>query len=57
MIAAGIEPNAVSFNSIIHACGQMGKAEEAERWLLKMETHGVEPRIATYTAVMNAWGR
>ena len=34
MIAAGIEPNAVSFNPIIQACAQMGQADEAERWCL-----------------------
>ena len=56
-IAAGIESNAVSFNSIIHACVQTGKTTEAEHRLLKMEEHEVEPRVTSYTAVMNACAR
>ena len=42
MIACGVEPNVVSYNSLIYACGKKGQAATAERWVTEMEERGIE---------------
>jgi len=54
MIAAGIEPDVVSYNSLIHACSVKGQAQAAEHWLQEMLTRGLETTVSTYTAVIDA---
>ena len=44
----GIEPDAVSYNSLINACAQGGQVDEAVKWLQVMQDHGIELDIMSY---------
>jgi len=54
MVAAGVEPDSVSYNSVIHAYSVKGNVGGAERWLEEMRTKGMVTSVATYTAVIDA---
>ena len=50
----GIEPNEITFNSLIDACAQIGDIDRANRWFRCMGTNGIEPNIITVSAMLNA---
>ena len=50
----GIEPDAMSYNSIINACAQGSQVEEAVKWLKTMQDQGIAPNIMSYNSVINA---
>jgi pentatricopeptide repeat protein len=54
MIAAGVEPDAVTYNVVIHACSIGGHPERAEYWLSEMSRQGLVATVTTYTAVIDA---
>mmetsp|Transcript_1966 Transcript_1966/g.7483 ORF Transcript_1966/g.7483 Transcript_1966/m.7483 type:complete len:337 (+) Transcript_1966:1036-2046(+) len=54
MLAAGVEPDAITYNSVIHANSVSGNVEGAERWLEEMRRRGLETSVATFTAVIDA---
>jgi len=56
MVKDGCEPSLSIFNSVIHACTQIGNLTKAERYLEIMEagTKGPGPDVITYNSVINA---
>ncbi|CAE8588814.1 unnamed protein product, partial [Polarella glacialis] len=55
--SAGIEPDAVSYKSLIHACGVGGHAEAAERWLEAAASLSLRPlMLVRGTAVPVVFG-
>ena len=50
----GIEPDAMSYNSIINACAQGSQVEEAVKWLKTMQDQGIAPNSMSYNSVINA---
>ena len=54
----GIQPDMVSYSTVVHAYSRRGEAKEAERILFKMEDAGlVHTSTHTYNAVLHAWAR
>mmetsp|Transcript_22161 Transcript_22161/g.54227 ORF Transcript_22161/g.54227 Transcript_22161/m.54227 type:complete len:182 (-) Transcript_22161:1215-1760(-) len=49
-----IEPNAITFTSLIDACAQLGDVERANRWFRCMGFNGIEPNVRTVSAMLNA---
>jgi len=56
MVKEGYEPSLSVFDSVIHACTQIGNLAKAERYLEVMEagTRGPGPDVITYNSVINA---
>ena len=40
---AGVEPDAVTYASVIHACAQNGDVQGAATWLTRMQDAGLQP--------------
>eukprot|EP00933_Yihiella_yeosuensis_P059750 TRINITY_DN6136_c5_g1_i1.p1 TRINITY_DN6136_c5_g1~~TRINITY_DN6136_c5_g1_i1.p1 ORF type:complete len:138 (+),score=29.15 TRINITY_DN6136_c5_g1_i1:97-510(+) len=56
MRSARIEPNVVSYSSIVNAFATVGDAEEAARWLQNTSDARLEPNVVSYTAALRACG-
>merc|ERR1719443_166192 len=54
LLELGIEPNVVSFSSMIDACARVGDLARAEHWHGKMQEWGVQPNVYIYSALINA---
>ena len=54
MIDSGVEPNVVSYNSLIYACGKKGQSAQAEAWIEEMEARGIEARV-TFIWFQEIW--
>ena len=50
----GLQPNVITYNSLISACGKSGKAERALQFFAKMQQQGLRPNVITYNAVIIA---
>lgn len=50
----GIEPTAVTYNSLINACIQARDVEQAFEVYETMQERGIEPDAVTYTSLINA---
>lgn len=57
MEEAGLNPNVVTFTTLVNAYGQEGDVVGAERVLRRMEAAGVPPNIVTYNSVLTAFYR
>merc|ERR1719324_1473153 len=53
-MASDIEPNVVSYSSMIDACAKAGDPARAERWHRTMVEKGVQPNAHSFSAVINA---
>merc|ERR1719301_83508 len=51
MLETGVEPNVITFNSVIAACAKAGNGKRCEEWLEKMRRAGVQPNSFTYNSV------
>jgi pentatricopeptide repeat protein len=54
MRAKGVEPDVITYNASISACGKGGQWEKALQLLEEMRAKGVEPDVFTYGAVIDA---
>ena len=54
MTAAGVEPDAMSYDAMLHACGVKGAVDEAEHWLKYIKSERVETCVVTFAAVIQA---
>jgi pentatricopeptide repeat protein len=52
-----VEPNVVSFSSVINAYAQAARPEEAERILREMHASRVEPNVVSFSSVINAYAQ
>lgn len=50
----GLDPDVISYNSIVHACAREGDIPSAEQWFARMKVKGVEPNVITYNILMDA---
>ncbi|KAM1245686.1 hypothetical protein ACFX15_036213 [Malus domestica] len=48
-----IEPDVVSYNTVVKAFCEMGSLESAVSMLVEMENKGVEPDVITFNTIMN----
>ena len=53
MTKKGIEPNVVTFNSLIAAMCKCGQSDNATRLLESMISSGISPDIITYTVLLD----
>lgn len=51
MSSSALQPDVVSYGSVVDAFARASDAEGALRWLSAMEAAGVEPSVAPYSAV------
>ncbi|CAI9261694.1 unnamed protein product [Lactuca saligna] len=57
MVECKVEPNEVSFTSVLHACSHSGLVDEGLRLFKMMEDYGITPRPYHYTCVIDLLGR
>jgi len=50
---AGLQPDTISYNSVIHAFAKQGDLRSAEKWLLKMREDSVEANTISYNILMD----
>jgi pentatricopeptide repeat protein len=48
-------PSIVAFNTIIHACGRLGRSDKAIYWFHEVVNRGLVPSNSTFCAVLNAF--
>ena len=54
MTAAGIEPDEVTYNTMIHFCAERSQSEMARRFLEAMRNRGLGPSLKSYTSLIRA---
>jgi pentatricopeptide repeat protein len=54
MEAAGVQPNEVTFNTMIDGHCKANDVNGAERWFTKMEAAGVQPNVLTFNTLLKA---
>jgi len=54
MEKAGLCPDAISYNSVIHAWAKHGDIGRSEQWLLRMKRRGVEANNITFNILIDA---
>ena len=52
-----LNPNRVSFNACLHACGEAEQLDQALQLLASMEDRGPSPDVISYSAVLNTCAR
>ncbi|CAA7396195.1 unnamed protein product [Spirodela intermedia] len=58
MVAAGVEPNEVTFVGVIHACSHGGLVEQGRCFFRSMvEDHGIRPSLQHYTCLLDLLSR
>merc|ERR1719464_1880801 len=57
MEEVGLEPNLVSYNTVINACAILGEASKAVTWLACMTEKGITPDLVTYSTLCKAFAR
>ncbi|KAG7351996.1 PPR: pentatricopeptide repeat domain containing protein [Nitzschia inconspicua] len=55
MIADGVTPDVISFNTVIHSMANAGRFREAEDMLEEMKEVGVQPNTVTFNTVLSAY--
>lgn len=48
-------PSIVAFNTIVHACGRLGRSDKAIFWFHEVVRRGLVPSNSTFCAVLNAF--
>merc|ERR1719375_1022582 len=57
MESKDVEPDVVSFNSVIHACAKSGATARAEKWLANMKGRKVDANVVTHNILMDAYAK
>ncbi|XP_078436352.1 tetratricopeptide repeat (TPR)-like superfamily protein [Wolffia australiana] len=58
MLQRGVEPNAVTFLAVLHACAHAGLVDQGLNWVAAMApAHGVEPEVKHWTCVVDMLAR
>ncbi|XP_057458234.1 pentatricopeptide repeat-containing protein At3g24000, mitochondrial [Lotus japonicus] len=57
MLRDGIEPNDITFLSLLTACSHAGLLDEGERYFQLMRQFGVEPKVSHYAKIVDLLGR
>jgi pentatricopeptide repeat protein len=57
MVAKGLEPDVITYNSVINAYAQSGDSASAVRQFEAMVAKGLEPDVITYSSVINVCAR
>lgn len=57
MRAQGLEPNRVTYSTLINACGRAGQLARAFQTLDEMVSAGIEPNVITWTTLIDACGK
>ncbi|XAR51682.1 hypothetical protein NMG60_11006382 [Bertholletia excelsa] len=58
MVRSGVEPNEVTFTSVLHACGHCGLVDEGlGLFKLLVENHQTRPRSYHYSCIVDLLGR
>ena len=52
---AGLTPDTVSYNSVMHACARTGDPRRVEHWYLEMKREGVEANTITHNIMIDAY--
>merc|ERR1719515_361764 len=50
MLESGVEPNTITFTTVINACARVGDVKKAEAWLTKMKAAGILPNSFSYNS-------
>ena len=53
----GLQPDLITYSTVISACGNGGDAERALQLFVEMQQKGLQPDVITYTAVISACGK
>lgn len=48
-----MQPDLISYNSVLHACAQKGDMKRAKQWLTKMLRKGIVPTSMTYNILID----
>merc|ERR1719324_2042153 len=51
---AGLAPDSVSYNSVMHGCALVGDPQRAEYWYQQMKREGIKANSITYNIMINA---
>ena len=57
MVERGIEPNQVSYSTVLHAHARAGAPKQAQVWLDRMTGAGIAPDAVTFNTVCSAHAR
>ncbi|KAJ6905467.1 hypothetical protein NC652_023277 [Populus alba x Populus x berolinensis] len=57
MIAGGVTPDSISYNTLINGFVREDHMDKAFHWMNRMEKEGLLPDIITYNVVMNGFCR
>ena len=52
---AGLQPDTISYNSVIHAFAKQGDLRSAEKWLQKMRDESIEPNTISYNILLDTY--
>lgn len=50
-------PNVVCYNTVMNACARSGRPNDAVELLERMETHGIEADVVSYTSILDGYAR
>ena len=53
IVEQGVEPNAICYNVVIHACVRGGHRDRAVQWIDRMAARGLVPTVNTYSVVLD----
>lgn len=53
----GLEPDAITYNSLVHACVRCGDFSHALLLLSSMRTAGFAPNVVTFTSLIDGLGK
>eukprot|EP00408_Alexandrium_pacificum_P037989 CAMPEP_0171281770 /NCGR_PEP_ID=MMETSP0790-20130122/66572_1 /TAXON_ID=2925 /ORGANISM="Alexandrium catenella, Strain OF101" /LENGTH=77 /DNA_ID=CAMNT_0011751001 /DNA_START=1 /DNA_END=230 /DNA_ORIENTATION=- len=51
---AGLVPNAICYNAVLHACVIGHAPARAEHWMQQMKASGLQPNVTSYNAMIDA---
>jgi pentatricopeptide repeat protein len=57
MRAAGVHPNAATYNGVIESLGRAGKLDEMDAHYQQMLREGVVPTVETFTIMIDVYGK
>ena len=55
MVAVGLVPNSVTFNTLIHGYSKEGNVRRAESFLAQMKRRGLTPNVITYNSLIHGF--
>ena len=56
MLQKGLQPNVITYNALISACGKFAMTAKALHLFEEMQKQGLQPKVITYTAVITTGG-